>query len=182
MMRKFETLGYLDGGTFQDVAIPYQGTALVMVVLLPKKTDGLAALEKALTSANLTKWIASLKPHDVDLKLPKFKITSRFEMAKALSDMGMPVAFSDKADFSGMTSETKLMISNVIHQAFVDVHEKGTEAAAATAVIAADPVSASEFPKATFHADHRFVFLIYEGQTATLLFMGRLNDPTAKSG
>jgi serpin B len=181
MRKQFESMPYFDGGKFHLVSIPYKDDALSMIVLLPKKDSTLAELEKSLTAANLSAWLGDMKTHDVDLKLPKFRTTSRFELKKVLSDMGMPVAFTPEADFSGITSQTKLMISKVIHKAFVDVHEKGTEAAAATAVIVAPPSAPPQYPKATFHADRPFVFLLHEHHTNSILFMGRLNDPTEKS-
>lgn len=175
MMQKHQNLPYYGGDDFHAVEIPYKGGELSMVVLLPKK-GGLAALEKKLTAANLKQW-TKMTMHDVDLKLPKFKTTSRFELKEVLSAMGMPEAFSEAADFSGMTTQGKLMITKVIHKAFIDVHEEGTEAAAATAVIAAPPSAPPQFPKANFHVDQPFVLLIREQQTGSILFMGRITNP-----
>jgi serpin B len=179
LMAKFEHLGYFDGGTFQALNIPYKDYALSMVVLLPRQADGLPALEKQLTAANLKQWSNKMTTHNVNLKLPKFKTTSRFNLGQTLSDMGMPTAFNpDKADFSGMTTQDQLYISKVIHKAFVDVHEIGTEAAAATAVIMNAPIGLPpKLPQATFHADRPFLYLIQENQTGAILFMGRLTNP-----
>lgn len=174
MMHQNDTMRFLDGKTFTVVELPYENYELSMLVFLPKQVDGLADFEKTLTAANLEQWQKKMAIHSVTLALPKFKITSEFKLKEALSQMGMPLAFSQRADFSGMTSREQLFIDAVLHKAFVDVHEKGTEAAAATAVIAR-PTSAP--PPATFRADHPFVFLIRDNQTKSVLFMGRVTNP-----
>jgi serpin B len=177
MMAKGDMMQYTEGDNFQAVAIPYKGHELSMVIFLPKKADGLAELEKSLTSANVDTWLKKMSSYQVSLKLPKFKTTSEFNLKAVLSKMGMALAFSNQADFSGMTSQEKLKIDEVVHKAFVDVNEKGTEAAAATAVIMR-PTSAIINPKtAVFHADHPFIVLIRENQTGSILFMGRVVDP-----
>ncbi len=105
-----------------------------MIVFLPKRADGLAELEKTLTAARVTDWLAKLTPYQVDVTLPRFKVTAEFQLKDTLTDLGMPLAFSlPKADFSGIATVKPLALSAVIHKAFVDVNEKGTEAAAATA-------------------------------------------------
>ena len=108
--------------------------------------------------------------------MPRFKLTSEFSLGDALSTLGMPLAFSDKADFSGMASQKPLSIGAVIHKAFVEVNEEGTEAAAATAV----PMRIQSMPNAyaaMFRADHPFVFLICERKTRSILFFGRVVNP-----
>src|SRR5438477_10619857 len=112
-----------------------------MVVLLPNKTDGLAAVENKLVADLIDRWTISLRSRKVRVFLPKFKMTSEFSLKKVLSAMGMPTAYTKAADFSRMASGESLMISEVLHKAFVDVNEKGTEAAAATAITVA-PTSA----------------------------------------
>jgi serpin B len=100
MMHTTGRFGYLDGGDFQALELPYAGNDLAMVVLLPRKTDGLADFEASLTTERLSAWLARLRPHRVDVALPKFKIESTFELQKVLSEMGMPLAFIGSADFS----------------------------------------------------------------------------------
>jgi serpin B len=181
LMHQTQKLPYFEGDTFQMVEIPYQDYQLSFVALLPKKVDDLADLEKELTPANLGQWAAKRSTYLVDLTLPKFKVTAEFELAKTLSAMGMPLAFSDKADFSGMTRSESLMIGAVVHKAFVDVHEKGTEAAAATAVLmrpTSAAVQPSPPPRATVRIDHPFLFLIRDRATDSILFMGRVTDPS----
>jgi serpin B len=180
MMHKAEKkLLYLKGKDFTAVQIPYKGHELAMVVLLPNTADGLAAVEKSVSAAQLNTWLKQMTLHKVDLKLPKFKVTSEFSLKTVLSDMGMKSAFDPKAaDFSGMTSPTKLFISAVIHKAFVDVNEKDTEAAAATAVVMQGKSEPPEYPHATFHVNRPFLFLLKEQQTGSILFVGRVTDPT----
>jgi serpin B len=173
MMHTGLRTNYAQFGDLQILDLPYEDNELSMLVFLPKK-GGLAEFEKTLTRANLAKWQAKLSDHMVDVKLPKFKVTSEFRLDDALKALGMKLAFDKKrADFSGMTTRERLFISAVVHKAFVDVHEKGTEAAAATAV-AMDRLSAP--PPATFHADHPFVYLLRENRTGSILFMGRVSE------
>ena len=180
MMHKGEKLNYMQTDEFQLVNIPYQGQQLSMIVVLPKSEKEFSGVENSLTNANLNKWLRASKLHIVDLKLPKFKVTDEISLKKYLSKMGMPLAFSNQANFSGMTSEERVKIDEVLHKAFVDVHEKGTEAAAATAVIIAKVTAILNPklpPRANFHADKPFMFLIRENRTGSILFMGRVNDP-----
>lgn len=175
MMRQSQRTLFFDGGTFAAVELPYEQRDLSMIVFLPKKADGLAAFEKQLTADNLAKWHAKLKDHQVDIRLPKFKTTAEFRLDKVLQDMGMRDAFDEnKADFTGLSSMKGLCITAVVHKAFIDVNEAGTEAAAATAV-AVGLTSAP--PPATFHADHPFVYLIRDNKTGSVLFMGRVVNP-----
>lgn len=175
-------------GGFQLVELPYKGDALSMLVLLPAKADGLASLEAVLTDAHVTQWTAALETRDVDVVLPKFRLESSFELSDALQALGMKRAFVDTADpdgaqFDGISTGSdpsrRLYIGAVVHKAFVEVSEKGTEAAAATAVImpvgAAMPAMVDFTP--VFRADRPFVFLIRDKATGTVLFLGRLQLP-----
>jgi serpin B len=176
MMHQSANCGCLNGESFQALELPYAGKELSLVIFLPKKADGLAEFEKTLTVVRLTQWLAQLKPGKVDVAVPKFKLTSEFNLKRVLSGMGMPTAFvPGAADFSGMTGSRALFISEVVHKAYVDVHEEGTEAAAATAVVMgkdmAGPLSR------VFRADHPFVFVIRDVRSKSILFMGRVTDP-----
>jgi serpin B len=175
MMHQTGKYGYLDADTFQALEMPYQGKDLAMVVLLPRKTDGLAEFEKTLTADNLTGWVKQLRETKLDVALPKFKMTRRFSLKGTLSAMGMPLAFSKESDFSGMDGSRNLYISEVFHQAFVDVNEEGTEAAAATGVVVKARSLAPRMPR--FVADHPFVFLIRDVRSGSVLFMGRVVNP-----
>ena len=147
-----------------------------MVLLLPAARDGLTDLEASLTVENLDAWLAALAEHEWDLFLPKFTFTSDFGLNDVLSRMGMPSAFTpERADFSGMTGKRDLHIQAVRHKAFVQVNEEGTEAAAATGV----SMGITSLPPA-FRADHPFLFLIRDHVTGSILFLGRVTDPTAE--
>ncbi len=155
--------------------------SLSMVVLLPEKVGKLGQLEEKLTTANLQNWTESLDSKVVIVYLPKFKTTSQFQLSDTLKSMGMVSAFdAGTADFSGMTGNRDLFISAVIHKAFVDVNEEGTEAAAATAVVAVPTAAPFREPKKppVFRADHPFVFLIRDNRNGAILFLGRVVDPT----
>jgi serpin B len=177
MMHAHKKLAYHGNATLQAVALPYAGHELAMVVLLPKKVDGLADVEKALTSARLDEWLKAMESRPVNLAMPKFKMTSRFDLTSQLAKMGMARAFSPAADFSGMTTRSKLFINQVIHKAFVDVNEKGTEAAAATGVSLKKEAAPRPEEPVVFRADRPFVFLIRDNRTGSILFLGRVANP-----
>jgi serpin B len=178
MMHRTGRLNYSDGEDFQALELPYAGDDLSMVIVLPKKMDGLARVEESLTSEKLSAWLAKLGPRRVDVALPKFKVEAGFELQKVLPAMGMPLAFTGSADFSGIDGKRDLFISAVIHKAFVDVNEEGTEAAAATAVVLARPSAVVRPPPAVvFRADHPFAFLIRHNRSGSILFLGRVVNP-----
>jgi serpin B len=161
----------------QVLELPYNGGVTSMLILLPKKVDGLGELEKQLTAENLKGWTSNLQSRRVKVSLPRFKLTSEFSLGETLASLGMPLAFSSKADFTRMSAEEKLSISAVIHKAFVDVNEEGTEAAAATAVaITALAIPVRE-EAVEFRADHPFLFLIRDNRTQSILFLGSLANP-----
>ena len=150
-----------------------------MVVLLPRATDGLGRLESSLSLGKLDGWLSSLAQRRVEISLPRFKLTAEAELKDALSALGMPAAFiGGQADFSGITGNRDLVISAVVHKAFVEVEEKGTEAAAATGVVMAR-TSVAMAPT-IFRADHPFLFLIRDNRNGTILFLGPLRDPERK--
>jgi serpin B len=177
LMHRTGRYGYLDGGDFQALELPYRGKHLSMMVLLPKQADSLAALEGKLTAANLARWLGRLRPQEVQVALPRFKMTRQFSLKDTLQALGMRRAFiAGGADFNGMsgTNGRRLFISAVVHKAFVDVNEEGTEAAAATGVAIAT-FSARLTP--VFRGDHPFVFLIRDNRSGSVLFLGRLTNP-----
>ncbi len=179
MMRQKSTFLHLVDGDTQIVEMPYRGEGVSMLLLLPKTRDGLAGLEARLNLENLTNWIHHLRPAEVDILLPRFKINSRFSLASTLAGMGMRDAFDQaRADFSGMTAQRPLFINLVEHAALVEVDEEGTVAAAATGVSFG---CAQRPPPATFQADHPFVFLIFDRPTRTVLFIGKVTNPSASA-
>src|SRR5580704_17762962 len=179
LMHRQGGFNYFNGGTFQVLEIPYKSNELSMVVFLPKDLGGLGGLEQSLTASNTQQWLRRLAPvSKVIVTMPKFKMTQEFELGATLGAMGMPQAFSSSADFSGMTGHRDFGISAVIHKAYVDVNEEGTEAAAATAVtMRALAMRAPEAQPPVFRADHPFVFMIRDNGSGSILFMGRVMDP-----
>ncbi len=177
LMTQEHPFRYGETDRLQILELPYVGNDLSMIVLLPKEVDGLAKLETALTTPNLAQWTSRLWETEVRVFLPRFKIAQGFRLNDTLTVMGMIDAFDElKADFSGMDGkENRLYIGAVLHKAFVDVNEEGTEAAAATAVIM---LRAPTSPPPIFRADHPFIFLIRENSTGSILFLGRVLDPT----
>jgi len=168
---------YLDGESFQALEMPYKAKELSMVVLLPKKIDGLGELEKALTPGKVAEWLPKLRQQEVAASLPKFKATSEFSLADTLSAMGTKQLFRQgTADLSGMNGQRNLFVSAVIHKAYVEVNEEGTEAAAATGVIVKEDAAPV---RAEFRADHPFFFLIRDNHSGSILFIGRVVNPQA---
>ncbi len=178
MMRQKTGFRYADLGTLQVLELPYQGEDLSMLIVLPASKTGLSAIESTLSPATLGAWDDKLRKTKVMVRVPKFKITWGTEdLSASLKALGMKDAFGDWADFSGMDGDPHgLVIDGVLHKAFIDVKEEGTEAAAATAV---GMVGAAVELTPVFLADHPFLFLIRENKTGTILFLGRVTDPLA---
>lgn len=182
---------YPDGG-FTMIELPYRGNELSMVVIAPREIDGLGVIESNLSAAALSDWFARLEKRTVDTAMPRFKMDYEHEMSRTLAAMGMQRAFispgvpgGGSADFSGMSAGTdpaeQLYIGIVQHKAWVEVTEKGTEAAAATVI--AMPTAAAARPEEmvpfnpVFRADRPFLFLIRDMKTGVVLFMGRMMNP-----
>jgi serpin B len=174
-------LPYAKGTGWRAFELPYLGGSLVMTVIVP---DDLAAFETTLTLTAFDKAVASLEGADVELTFPKFGIETSAGLGDALSAMGMPLAFDPvRADFTGITlpsNEPPLHIAKVVHQANIDIDEKGTEAAAATAVVMATGGGAPEW--ITFKVDRPFLFALRDTSTGAILFLGRVVDPSANGG
>jgi serpin B len=176
MMNQTAEFKYTETESLQVLELPYVDDELSMIILLPKKLDGLNELEETLTLEKLLKWQAKLRKREVFVSVPRFKMTSQFGLAGVLKSMGMREAFSTRADFSGMNGKKDLFISAVIHKAYVDVNEEGTEAAAATAVTMTLTAVAPS-PTPVFWADHPFLFLIRDNDCGSILFLGRVMNP-----
>ena len=157
--------------------LPYVGKRVVMVIAMPEKLNEFGIMENGLSGQTLVSWLERLQDEEVKVYLPKFNVTAQFGLTRALSALGMSDAFIEgTANFAGMDGESdNLFISDVIHKAFVEVGEEGTEAAAATGVI----MQARSMPRPSpeFRADRPFVFMIMDRDTQTILFAGRLLDP-----
>ena len=162
----------------QVLEMPYIGRKMSMVIYLPKEINGLAKLEEQMTYDSLQKSLSSLDASmdEVEVFLPKFKLTQRFDLNDILSKMGAEEMFiPGKADLTGITAEP-LFVSKVVHKAFVEVNEEGTEAAAATGI--GMNTFSMPLPKPVFKADHPFLFLIRHNDSGAILFLGRLVRPT----
>jgi serpin B len=147
-----------------------------MLLLLPDAEGGLAELEAQLTAENVDRWLDDMRPAHLEVALPRFKIESSFSLKRALARLGMVRAFEPLDDnFLGITKETPQWLVDVLHKAYVDVNEQGTEAAAATAVVAAAGSAPVEPPR--FIADHPFIFLIRDRLSGSILLCGRVVDP-----
>lgn len=180
MMRQKMEIKFRESVDFSAIELPYRGNQVSMIVLLPAKIDGLPALEESLTAERLRECLSRLDSRgetSVLVRVPKFKTTSYFDLGDRLIKMGMRTPFQMDANFSGMTGDRELSISKVIHKAFVEVNEEGTEAAAATAVLAEGGAGPEV---TTFNANHPFLFLIRDNETGSILFMGRMADPIEK--
>lgn len=166
-------INYVENDLLQMIQLPYKGDKVSMLVLLPKDMGGLDALEQQLTVENLSLWKNGLEEKMTGLYLPKFTTTTEIDLKETLFQMGIRVAFdSNDADFSGI-SDKQIFIASAIHKAFVNVDEKGTEAAAATAAIA----ELQSGPSHMFRADHPFVFIIQDDTNDDILFVGRIVNP-----
>ncbi len=170
---------YTETPALQVLEMPYahgDGAELSMLILLPRE-DSLAAVEEALDAEDLAVLQNSLTHERVRVFFPKFTLETEYSLPRMLTAMGMPTAFSDAADFSGMDGTEDLLISDVVHKAFVDVNEEGTEAAAATGVVISVASAPIQDTTPVFRADHPFIVLIMEKDSGTILFMGRVVRP-----
>ncbi|MBI5568371.1 MAG: serpin family protein [Desulfomonile tiedjei] len=169
---------FLEEESFQALELPYAGKAISMVIVLPKKKDGLPELENSFTAQSLEKWLGGLNTTKLAAYVPRFTVSSKFRLADTLKSMGMTDAFAvPPADFSGIDGKKILAIDEVVHQAFVDVNEEGTEAAASTAVTM---LESTAMPGTEFRADHPFLFIIRDTTSKSILFVGRVLNPERK--
>lgn len=170
---------YTETANVQMLSLPYShagGEGLSMIVLLPKTTS-LAPAEAALDPGNFTSLEKSASVQRVNVYIPKFKLGTRYDLSQTLIRMGMPTAFTGNADFSGMDGRKDLYVSAVIHKAYADVNEEGTEAAAATGAVMALTAMREQPPVPVFRADHPFIFVIRENNSGAVLFAGRVMNP-----
>jgi serpin B len=177
MSKNLHGVLYVQGNGYQAVELPYQGRSAAMDIIVPDEGK-FSEFESMLDIQKLNEILGDMQPSDgIELGLPKFSFSADFDLKDRLTSMGMTDAFDpDRADFSGMTGKRDLYIDAALHKAFVAVDEKGTEAAAATAVIMA-PTSAM-LPNVSLTVDHPFVFVIRDLPSGQILFIGRVLDPT----
>jgi serpin B len=176
MMHLTESFAYKEDSDYQAIELPYDGRELSMIVFLPR-SGKFASFKESFDAAKFNQIVNSMNTRKVELSMPKFKFSSDFSLKNTLSDMGMPIAFTGNADFSGMDGKRDLQISDVIHKAFIAVDESGTEAAAATAVIMR--LTSAPMPEQiiTLTVDRPFIFIIRDIQTGTILFIGNVMNP-----
>ena len=185
MMHQTGSFNYGESGGTKLVELPYKGGEMSMTIALPSEADGIDKLEQSLNAEKLAEWQKSMKDSRISLALPKFEVNpaKTTKLNDALKQLGMKAAFDrKKADFTAMANPPseadKLVISDVFHKAFVKVDEKGTEAAAASAVSMATKGAAA--PATEVKIDRPFVYFIRDNKTGLVLFMGRVADPTVK--
>ncbi|XP_049854746.1 serpin B4-like [Schistocerca gregaria] len=164
----------------QVLLLPYQGRRISMLILLPRELHGLPNAEKKLTDVTLQQIMSRMYRPEVIVHLPKFKMEYKKELTETLRKLGMTSMFSDAANFSEIAKE-KLKVDQVLHKAFIEVNEEGTEAAAATAVIigaVTTSLQPTPPPPIIFKANHPFLFYILDQKTKVVLFAGRVSDPS----
>ena len=176
MMSQSHSFGYASGDGYQAVELPYKDSNMSMVILLPD-IGNFTSFESKLSASFANQIISDLKSQEVELTMPKFKYEYECSLANTLAAMGMPIAFSGDADFSGMAGNHDLAISDILHKAYVAVDETGTEAAAATAVVIG--LTAMPVETAQMTVDRPFIFLIRDIDTGTILFIGRVMNPNS---
>jgi len=174
LMHLKEDFRYYEDEKLQAIELPYKGDEISMLVILPSETEGITEIENTFTAKSLNVLLSKMWMAKVDVYFPKFKLVwGTFALNNALIELGMPDAFGGKADFSGINGIGGLFISDVFHKAFIEVNEKGTEAAAATGVVMKKVVGIEPI----FRADHPFIFIIKDNRSGSILFMGRVMNP-----
>ncbi len=185
MMNQTDYFPYFADALLQAIELPYSDGKYSMIVLLPKERDRIGSLEKQLNADLLEKYISDLHQQEVELHLPKFEFNASLSLKEFLSNLGMPLAFQDTADFSGIANDPRgVKLSSAIQKTFLKVNEKETEAAAVSAiggVAGAAGFGSPPPPPPVFRADHPFIFLIRETATNSILFMGRVTNPSEKT-
>jgi serine protease inhibitor len=168
-------VNYASNDTFSMIELPYGQGNYSMVIMLPAEGKSDADIISSLSAANWDKWIADMTLLKTNISLPKFVFRYENQLNDELSALGMPTAFTDSADFSGINPVEQLLISRVMHKSYIEVNEEGTEAAAVTSVEVGVTSIGNEL---WFIADHPFIFAIRERSTGTIMFLGRLSDPS----
>jgi serine protease inhibitor len=167
---------YARGPGWVAVDLPYARRQLAMTVVVPD-TGQFTAVQAGVTGDWLTDLLTALEPAPIEVSLPRWTSRSQLDLKDALADLGMPLAFADGADFTRMSAQVSLKLSAVLHEGFIAVDEAGTEAAAATGVVA--ETTSLFIPGRSVVADRPFLYVIHDVPTRTPLFLGRVLDPTA---
>jgi serpin B len=176
-MTQQERFNFLQGQGFDALELPYLGYDYSLMLFLPTEGDGLGELERTLSPENLTKWLLEFRARQVSVWLPRLRLEASLDLTRVLSDLGMPLAFTAEADFSGVNGKSSdLYLAPALHRAVLHVNEEGKEAAAATNPPVAVPAMQSAAP-AAFRADHPFFFFVRHNPTGMILLMGRVTNP-----
>jgi serpin B len=178
-MRQVTSARYFEGESFQAAEFDYDDGEFGLAVFLPRERAGLDAFERSLTGAQLDallERLASAERARLDVTLPKIEMNAEYDLVPQLQSLGLRAAFTDVADFSGVTEQTSLAVSAVIHKTFLAIDEEGTEAAAVTAIDmrATAAPGAPEPPPIEFKADHPFFIVLRHKPTRARLFLGRI--------
>jgi serine protease inhibitor len=177
MMKQKTDFSVFEGNDFVMAEFPYGQGNFVMDVILPNEQSSFNSTLAMVTDANYKNWISQMTKRETDLSFPRFKYGFKKKLKEVLTDMGMGIAFTDDADFSNITDLYDLLINEVTHQSFIETNEEGTEAAAAT-VVEIGVTSAPPAPL-VLKLDHPFIYIIREATTNTIIFMGKVADPSA---
>ncbi len=176
-MHQTRSYPYYEDEEIQAISLPYKNKRMALMIILPKSIEGWRLISQVINYERINLVISGMGTREVRLALPKFRSELQINLRQELTSMGMGTAFSRHADLSGMTGEENLYVDEVIHKAFIEVNEMGTEAAAATAAIIGLKSSLSDDP-VRFNADHPFVFFLLDRQTSCIIFTGRLVKPS----
>jgi len=190
MMHQKEKFRWINEDGFQILEMPYKGIRIFgtlehisMIIFLPEKKDGIEDLENSLTNEKIENYLEKLHKiweKEINVYFPKFKIEKGYELKKILHNLGMTSAFSEGANFSKIAEDPPKYISQIIHKAFVEVNERGTEAAAVTALRVLGSAIGPTAKPPDFRADHPFIFLLIDSYTRAILFIGRVVNPKPK--
>lgn len=176
MMSQTGSFKFCEGDGFQTLELPYKGESLSMLIILPEEGINIDQFQKKLSFDKLNSIQEELSNHEVWVLFPRFKSSTGYQLKPLLTEMGMPVPFSNDADFSVINSKKDLKIFDIFHKAFIEVNEKGTEAAAATAVVIGIKSVQRSFK---FEANRPFIYLIRDTKSGIILFMGKLSNPSS---
>jgi len=176
MMKQKNDFMVYEGNGFVVAEFPYGQGNFVMNVILPNDQSGLASIASQVDNENFAGWIGQLAERETDVSFPRFKYGYKKTLKEVLTDMGMGIAFTENADFSNISDQFDLLINDVTHQTFIETNEEGTEAAAATVVTVG--TTSMPPPMLIFNMDHPFIYIIRETTTNSIIFMGRVADPS----
>jgi serpin B len=175
-MNMTENLQYFENDEYQFISKPYKSSDISFCIILPKKLFGIEEIEKKLNTDFFKETLDSTYSAKTLLSIPKLKLESSSKLKDALKNVGLKTAFTEEADFSGITKGTPLMLSQVLHKTWIELDEEKTEAAAATSAVVL--VGAGRPSYVVFNADHPFVFFILDNRSGAIIFMGRYIKPT----